>query len=114
MGEWFVLRYAENPGIAFGVRLPSPFQEVLIICALVLVGFVAIRATATISRIAYGLVVGGALANVVDRFMDGTVTDYIAIGSFPVFNVPDSCISVGVALLLVESLELFHNDKVKS
>ena len=106
LGDWAVLRHAENPGIAFGIRLPSPWQEVLILAALALVAGIALRSKTALSRVAYGLVVGGALANVWDRFVDGFVTDYVAVGSFPVFNVPDSCITVGVALLLAESVGL--------
>lgn len=104
IGDWAILRHAENPGIAFGVRLPSPWQDVLILSALALVAWIAVRSRTTLSRIAYGLILGGALANVWDRFGDGVVTDYVAIGTFPVFNMPDSCISVGVALLLVENI----------
>lgn len=114
IGDWFVLRHAENPGIAFGIRIPSPWQEILILAALVAVGSIAIRSTTALSRVAYGLILGGALANVVDRFDDGFVTDYIAVGSFPVFNVPDSCITIGVALLLAESIGIFQIGKVKS
>lgn len=106
IGDWFVLRHAENPGIAFGLRIPSPWQEILILAALVLVASIAVRSRTALAHIAYGLILGGALANVWDRLGDGFVTDYFAVGSFPVFNVPDSCITVGVALLLAESLEL--------
>lgn len=104
LGDFAVLRHAENPGIAFGVRLPSPWQELLILSALALVASIAVRSTTMLSRVAYGLILGGALANVWDRLGDGVVTDYFAIGTFPVFNVPDSCISIGVALLLVENI----------
>lgn len=104
LGDFAVLRHAENPGIAFGVRLPSPWQELLILSALALVASIAVRSTTALSRVAYGLILGGALANVWDRLGDGVVTDYFAIGTFPVFNVPDSCISIGVALLLVENI----------
>ncbi len=114
IGDWFVFRYAENPGIAFGLRIPSPWQEILILTALGLVAFIAVRSTTALSRIAYGLILGGALANVVDRIGDGHVSDFIAVGSFPVFNVPDSCITVGVALLLAESLELTRFVRRKS
>lgn len=103
-GDWFVLRHAENPGIAFGVRLPSPWQEVLILAALAMVAVIAAKSRTTLARVAYGLILGGALANVADRFDDGMVTDFVAVGTFPVFNIPDACISVGVALLLAESL----------
>jgi signal peptidase II len=114
IGEWFILRYAENPGIAFGIRIPSPWQEILILAALAVVTAVAFRNRTSIGSLAYGLIVGGALANVADRFGDGMVSDYVAVGSFPVFNVPDSCISVGVALLLAESVGIFQIGKVKS
>ena len=106
IGEWFVLKHAENPGIAFGLRIPSPWQEILILAALALVAVIAVKTKTLLARVAYGLILGGALANVADRIVDGAVTDYVAIGTFPVFNVPDSCISVGVALLLAESIGL--------
>ncbi len=114
IGDWFVLRHAENPGIAFGVRIPSPWQEILIFGALALVAFIAVKSVTRFSRFAYGLIIGGALANVFDRFSDGMVTDYFSVGTFPIFNVPDSCITIGVTLLLVESIGIFHFGKVKS
>ncbi len=52
-------------------------------------------------RLAMGLQLGGAAGNLVDRLMKGKVTDFISIGSFPVFNVADSAISIGVVVLLV-------------
>lgn len=114
LGEWATLRHAENPGIAFGVRIPSPWQEILILGALALVAFIAVKSVTALSRVAYGLIIGGALANVFDRFADGMVTDYFSVGNFPIFNVPDSCITIGVALLLAESIGIFQIGKVKS
>jgi signal peptidase II len=53
-------------------------------------------------RLAMGLQMGGAMGNLVDRLVrDGKVTDFISVGSFPVFNVADSSISMGVVVLLV-------------
>lgn len=43
---------------------------------------------------------GGAMGNLIDRLIHGTVTDFISVGSFPVFNVADACISIGVAILV--------------
>jgi signal peptidase II len=51
-------------------------------------------------RLALGLQLAGALGNLIDRLAQGTVTDFISIGSFPVFNVADASISVGVAVLV--------------
>lgn len=53
-------------------------------------------------RLAMGLQLGGALGNLVSRLtMSGSVTDFISVGNFPVFNVADSSISIGVAVLLL-------------
>jgi signal peptidase II len=46
------------------------------------------------------LQMGGALGNLISRLVEGTVTDFISIGSFAVFNVADSSISIGVAVLI--------------
>lgn len=99
------LEYAQNPGIAFGLRLPETLQPLLIIIAIIILLAVALRSTHTrVSAAGFGLILGGALGNIVDRSFDGYVTDFIGVGWFPIFNFADSAISIGVALLLVESL----------
>ncbi len=52
-------------------------------------------------RLAMCLQMGGAAGNLVDRLLAGKVTDFISIGTFPVFNVADSSITVGVIVLLL-------------
>jgi signal peptidase II len=52
-------------------------------------------------RLAMGLQLGGAAGNLVDRLLMQRVTDFISIGNFPVFNVADSSISIGVVVLLL-------------
>ena len=52
-------------------------------------------------RVALGLQLGGAIGNLIDRLTIGFVTDFISIGRFPVFNVADSSISIGVAVLII-------------
>jgi len=95
------LLLSHNPGIAFGLRIPSPGQEILIIAALVLVSWLALhRPGANMEQTGYGLIVGGALTNVIDRIPDGFVTDFVKIGSFPIFNMADACITVGAILLV--------------
>jgi signal peptidase II len=52
-------------------------------------------------RVILGMQLGGALGNLVDRLVrDNRVTDFISLGTFPVFNVADSCITVGTILLI--------------
>lgn len=52
-------------------------------------------------RLAMGLQLGGALGNLIDRITVGHVTDFISVGNFPVFNVADSAITVGVVVLIL-------------
>jgi signal peptidase II len=51
-------------------------------------------------RIAFGLQLGGAIGNLVDRFRLGHVTDFIDVGPWPIFNIADSSILVGIALMV--------------
>jgi signal peptidase II len=66
-------------------------------------------------RIALGLQLGGALGNLADRLLRGTVTDFIWFSIFPaVFNVADAAISLGVVLLLLDAvLEYLRNRKAQ-
>ncbi|HRH92914.1 MAG TPA: signal peptidase II [Candidatus Peribacteria bacterium] len=103
LGSFAGLLLSHNPGIAFGMRFPSPWQELLIGGALCAVAYIAYRERAhTLNQIAFGMILAGALANIADRLQDGVVTDYFQVGTFPIFNLADSAITVGAALLLVQ------------
>lgn len=111
-GEFAGLQYSRNPGIAFGLRLPDGLQEAFIVAALLFVCVLAWKSAHTaMSRTGYGLIVGGALGNVIDRTRDGFVTDFFQIGGFPIFNVADSFITVGVLFLLADSFTLRRRNK---
>lgn len=103
-GAFAGLQYSLNPGIAWGIRLPNGIQELCILAALVIVASMARYAESRVSITAYGMIIGGGLGNVIDRLRDGYVTDFIQIGSFPIFNVADMCVSIGVAILLLEAI----------
>lgn len=112
LGDFAGLQYSLNPGIAWGIRLPAGVQEVAIGIALIVVIWLAYKEHASkptpnalppIS--AYALITGGGIANIIDRLGDGVVTDYFQVGSFPVFNVADSCVTIGVALLLLTTMK---------
>lgn len=101
VGDFIGLQVTHNQGIAFGLQIPSPWQERLIGLALLLVALAAFLQQDTRDRsLAYGLILGGAMGNLVDRMIDGLVTDYIQIGTFPFFNLADSAICLGVGLLV--------------
>lgn len=95
----------ENSGAAFG-----SFQGfgwiftglAFVVTALIIYYYPRVDPADWWLRLAMGLQMGGALGNVVDRLTQGgEVTDFISVGTFPVFNVADSSISVGVAILLI-------------
>jgi signal peptidase II len=97
-----------NPGAAFG--LPAP-PWVFLLVTLLVVGIVVRtlpQVTSHLQAIAYGLLLSGAIGNLLDRVfraeegpLSGRVVDFVAWGSFPRFNVADACITVGFVLLVV-------------
>lgn len=98
------LQYVGNQGIAFGVFLQPLLQSILIACALAAASALALRTRhALLEKTGFGLLLGGAWANVLDRLGDDSVTDFIRLGAFPIFNVADSAITIGVTLLLVHA-----------
>ncbi|HUM11448.1 MAG TPA: signal peptidase II [Myxococcaceae bacterium] len=117
--NFLMLRYAENPGAAFGLfrRLPAgargPLFHLVSIGAVVLITLYYLRLSgAREERWALGglpLVLGGAIGNWVDRLARGFVIDFIEahwknVYTWPSFNVADSAIVVGVLLLLVDGI----------
>lgn len=99
------LSLTHNPHIAFSIALPAILQNILIGCALGLVMMLAYRTRDQFARVAYGLILGGAIGNIIDRLSDGTVTDYVSVGTFPVFNMADICITIGAGLLILEGVK---------
>jgi signal peptidase II len=101
-----------NPGGAFGIGAP---HWIFLIVTVIVVGVVARslpRCHTVTSAAAYGLLLAGAIGNVLDRlfrsggpdapaFGGGEVIDFVAWGTFPRFNVADSAITVGFVLLVV-------------
>ena len=102
---WLRLQY--NGGVSFSINQTGPLvttiATVVVALAVVLVGVNAKRGAPAIG---FGLLIGGGLANVVDRLVASThrVTDFIAVSSFPVFNLADVSITVGFVVLMVSAL----------
>ena len=102
-----------NYGVSFGVFNQGPgtgawmFVGLALVIVVILAAWV-VRADRLLPAAALGLVIGGALGNVIDRVRQGAVFDFIdlhALGvHFWAFNIADSGISVGVVLLLIDSL----------
>jgi len=92
-----------NSGAAFGIA-PQATLLFLIASVLVSAGLLLYAVRTPMSAwtgTVLGLIMGGTVGNGYDRMVHGTVTDFIALHFWPVFNVADSAITVGVALILV-------------
>lgn len=94
-----------NSGAAFGMfQSGSLVFTVLafIVAGAILYFYPRVEANDWPLRLAMGMQLGGALGNLVDRLtLGGKVTDFISVGAFPVFNVADASISVGVVVLIL-------------
>jgi signal peptidase II len=111
IGDFLLFDLSRNGGSAF-----SRFQGYTPVLALLAIGIAvfvarAVRqATDRWTLIGLVLVLGGALGNLGDRlarspgFLRGHVVDFIAVGWWPLFNVADSCITIGAVLLVIRTL----------
>jgi len=93
-----------NSGAAFGMfqngNTVFMILAFIVICAIIYY-FPQVEAEDWTLKVAMGLQLAGAAGNLIDRLLMGKVTDFISVGSFPVFNVADSSITVGVIVLLL-------------
>ena len=96
------LVHVRNEGVAFS-RFSSGGTVVAIIVGAALVALVAYFVTHIDKPLIWlptGMLLGGALGNVIDRIRDGAVTDFIKLPAWPAFNVADVSITFGVLVLL--------------
>ena len=114
--NFIYLVHSRNPGIAFGVLADSASpitRAILIAGSLVVIGvlawlLVAGKSVSAMGNAGLALLLGGAAGNVADRIFHGAVTDFFEVwlGSYhyPAFNVADSAITIGAALILLDVL----------
>ena len=99
----FSIHHVENTGIAFGLFSNSTAIVTVLTAAAVawmLWFFARSGSRHPVLPAALGLLIGGSVSNLIDRVRLGHVTDFLDIGSWPAFNLADSFIVVGVAILL--------------
>ncbi|SHF90006.1 signal peptidase II [Loktanella atrilutea] len=103
----FNLTFLRNDGVTFGLFGDVPWWTLTII-AFVVCGLIAMMLWRTTQRheaVAYGLIIGGAVGNIIDRLRFAAVTDfldfYVGNTHWPAFNIADVTIVTGVALLFV-------------
>ncbi|HEY8802849.1 MAG TPA: signal peptidase II [Candidatus Dormibacteraeota bacterium] len=101
------LTVTRNRGAAFGLfqNFTLGFLAVsIVVVAGILIYYWSLPAGDWSARIGLALVFGGALANAYDRLVKGSVVDFIQVPHWPIFNVADSSITVGVAILVLGGL----------
>jgi signal peptidase II len=128
IGDFFRITFTENPGMAFGFDPGSDFKLFISVFSLVasiglLVYLYTVRKKSLSLKIAIALILGGALGNVIDRMFYGLIYDYSPLfygkvvdffdfdffnfsifgrsyDRWPIFNIADAAVSVGVLILL--------------
>ncbi len=107
----FGLHLEQNPGAAFSIfQNAGPFLGSAAILATGVLAVMLAKNTGWAETVGFGLIMGGAVGNLVDRivrgdgFLDGRVIDWLQLRNFPTFNIADASITFGVAVLLIASL----------
>lgn len=126
IGTSVQLTYLENPGMAFGIRFFEThpfwgrwfFSIVSIVASVGLVWYIhKMRHERLAYRISLSLILGGAVGNLIDRvlygrvvdFMDVDIPDVLGMQRWPVFNVADSAVVVG--MIIMSLMVLFHKNE---
>jgi signal peptidase II len=101
---FFRLTYSENTGVAFGIQMPFLFQLILV-PALLIGGFYLILRHLKFEMISVlmltGAIAGAATSNYADRLIHGFVIDYLSVWIWPVFNLADVIITLGIFTILL-------------
>ncbi len=103
LGNFVSLTFVKNEGAVFGILQGARlFLVILSVLSLAAIAFVINRyQLAKPFLVAVGLIVGGIAGNLLDRIFVGYITDFISISKWPVFNIADSAIDVGVLIFIV-------------
>ena len=103
----------QNTGAAFGMfqSLGNVFMILsMVVSAAIVYYYPQVPRQEWLIRLAMAMLLGGAVGNLIDRLYQGYVTDFISVGKFPVFNIADACISLGVVVLF---LGMWYQEKEK-
>lgn len=119
--EWMMpyarLIHINNTGAAFGMfKNGNPIFMTLavIVSGAIIYYYPRVPANEKLIRFSLSLQLAGAVGNLIDRIIFGQVTDFVSVGNFAIFNVADSSITVGVAILLIAVWWQERNDKKKA
>lgn len=112
--DYFKLQLEKNIGIAFGISLP---KFLIIILVIIIISFLLYYFLKNINKEKYlnsfliGLIIIGAISNLIDRVIYSSVIDFIKISIWPTFNLSDAYISVAVVVLLILNIKISKSKK---
>jgi signal peptidase II len=110
---FFRFTYGTNTGGVFGFFSNQTFLITVAAVISVVVIILYSRhkmAQSMLVKVSLGMILGGSIGNLIDRIRFGAVTDFIDVGAWPVFNLADSAIDVGVVLLIIYILFRMRKD----
>ncbi|HZD60285.1 MAG TPA: signal peptidase II [Anaerolineae bacterium] len=109
--------HVKNPGAAFGI-LPNQqiafFLVSMVVILFTIFYYMLVGRKDRLTAISLGLVLGGAVGNLIDRVVSGSVTDFIDFRVWPVFNVADSSVVVGVIILSLLLVRSAHQERTET
>ena len=112
--NFFSIFYVRNKGAAFSILEDSTILIIIIsvIFIVILDSYIKKEKNFTpLSVLSLGMIMGGIFGNLMDRVIYHSVIDYLAFGNFPVFNLADIGITVGVGLLIISEILKIRKDK---
>lgn len=114
--SFFWLTYVENTGAAFSMSFGSElfnriFFIVVSVLIILLIIYMSKKSNSKVEQVAFAMIIGGAIGNLIDRILIGSVTDFIwwdffdfIMERWPVFNLADSAIVVAVVLIVIKAV----------
>jgi len=106
--DLFIFRFSANYRIAFSLPISGPALPLAVLIVIVALAIYANRIPKKpgyqIERLAIGMIIMGAISNLIDRLAYGYVVDYLELRYFTVFNLADTLITVGAAILIFRSI----------
>lgn len=118
----FNIVYVLNPGAAFSFLhdMNESYRQIFFVSitsvAIIVIFYIFLKETTKLNIIGFALILSGAIGNLIDRIFIGKVVDFLDFYyksyHFPAFNVADSCITIGVALIIINLIFIKDNKNV--
>ena len=109
---FLALVHSRNTGVAFSLfsGVDSLWLSLAVLAIVVFIAVLAVRTdpAQVFARLGFALIIGGAVGNLIDRFLRGYVVDYVyfhtPVWSFAIFNLADAFITIGAGLIILEEI----------